>query len=220
MKPYHPNPDGRDGRLETSMAKKKQKQRVEAEERDDERFDEASEAQASHMQNTEHVRAYRINARGALQPVNFRWTPRTKDDTARRKLKFLKLLAETGSVSVATIGIKSYRGNVYKWKREDPDFAAAWNDIWEATIDELETSLMRRAIHGYERPIYQQGKLVGAETVHHPALGMFFLSKARGEKYGDTIIPAITPTEYAKMIREATRQQDEEAERALKENQT
>jgi hypothetical protein len=187
--------------------------------RDNDKFDPKSEAHATHLQNTEIARAYRINARGALQPVNFRWTPRSKDDTAKRKLKFLKLFAETGSVSVATIGIKSYRATVYKWKREDPEFAAAWNDIWESTVDELETSLMRRAIHGYERPIYQQGKLVGAETVHHPALGMFFLSKIRAEKYGDTMIPAITPTEYAKMIREATRLQDEEAKKALEQKE-
>jgi len=159
--------------------------------------------------STDIVRAYRVNRRGYLHPVNYCWSPKDRDGTAKRKAQFLKIFAETGSVTVATIAIKSWRSNVYKWRREDPEFAAAWQEIWDATVDELETSMMQRAIHGYQRPVYQQGRLVGHETVHHPQVGQFMLSRSRPDRYGDTMSQqAAGPAEYARMVRESTAEQD------------
>lgn len=174
--------------------------------------------------------AVRLNKRGVPMKVNYAWSPRNADDRARDKETFLKVFAETGSVTVACIAIKRGRTAVYSWRDEDPEFAAAWREIWDTRVDELEESAMTRAIEGYVRPVYQQGRKVGEERVYAPHLTMFMLGKLKRKQYSDVderesalaqrsaaeaARRSVAPEEYVRRVREAFAAQDEAARRAL-----
>lgn len=159
-------------------------------------------AAADAFARTKRGRVVRRNKRGFLVPVHYEYVPKVPGETARRKAAFLKLLAETGSVSVAAVGIKAARSTVFGWRNSDKEFGAAWEDIWESKIDALETSMMKRATDGYRRPVYQGGKLVGYETVHVPQLSVFMLSKSR-IKYAEQMVGATDVDDREAAIRQA-----------------
>lgn len=69
-----------------------------------------------------------------------RWT--------RKKARFLDAYRACGMVSEAARRVKVGRSTVYEWRKEDPAFAAAWDDIDAALADELEAEAIRRAKAG------------------------------------------------------------------------
>lgn len=68
------------------------------------------------------------------------------ETTARYKQRFLAKLelgnAAAGAAKLAGVA----RSTVFGWKKNDPEFALAWEDSVHAAVDKVETSLMRRAI--------------------------------------------------------------------------
>lgn len=132
-----------------------------------------------------------------------------------RKKKFCELLRQIRSVSHAAEAIGYSRRMVYHWRQQDPEFRQAWDEAWEFVVDELEMSLMSRAVEGYSRPIYQTGRLVGYEQVHHPQLGIFMMKGNRRDKYGDKVQVGIGPEDFAKRAKELLQEQDAEARQAM-----
>jgi hypothetical protein len=57
------------------------------------------------------------------------------------------------------------RVTVYRWRQDDPSFAQAYSEAMEAGNDLIEREARRRAVEGYDRPIFQRGALVGLERV-------------------------------------------------------
>lgn len=49
----------------------------------------------------------------------------------------------------------------YRWRADDPAFAAAWDEAFQAGTNVFEDEARRRAVEGVERPVFQAGKLVG-----------------------------------------------------------
>lgn len=77
------------------------------------------------------------------------------------KGKFLATLAETGIVSAAVKAAGVARSTAYEWRENDPAFAAAWASAEETATDALEAEARRRAIDGWDEPVFQGGKDVG-----------------------------------------------------------
>lgn len=75
----------------------------------------------------------------------------------------------------------------YRWRDEDPEFKAAWDEAVEQNIDDLEACAYRRAIEGWLEPVYFQGKAVGAVRKFSNALTIFMLKKLRPKIYADTL---------------------------------
>lgn len=107
--------------------------------------------------------------------------------TDRKRDVFLATLAQAGNVSQAcrTAGI-GYT-TVYKWREEDHDFAAAWEVALKQAIDRLEGEAWRRAVEGVEKPVYQQGVMVGTVTEHSDRLMEVLLKAHGGDKYRDKV---------------------------------
>ncbi len=86
-----------------------------------------------------------------------------------RKKLFLKALAETGVVGhaarVASPHAKRPNTTFYDWRREDPEFADQWDEALEEAISSAEVELRRRAVDGWEEPIFSKGELVGTKIV-------------------------------------------------------
>ena len=64
--------------------------------------------------------------------------------TPEAREKFLAALAEGSIANAAGAG----RGAMYIWRREDPEFAAEWDEAVEEGTDKLEDEARRRAMNG------------------------------------------------------------------------
>lgn len=82
-----------------------------------------------------------------------------------RKEAFLKALRETGVVAhaarIASPGTKTPTTTFYEWRLLDEEFAREWDAALEQAIADAELELRRRAIDGWEEPVFQKGELVG-----------------------------------------------------------
>jgi hypothetical protein len=72
---------------------------------------------------------------------------------------FLAALAEMPIVSnAARLARIDYR-QVWRVRKEDEDFAQAWDDALEQGIDRAEQEAFRRAVVGFEEPVIDKGRL-------------------------------------------------------------
>lgn len=104
-------------------------------------------------------------------------TPKTRED-------FLFALAESGNVGKACAAAGIGRQTAYDWREADKDFAAAWDRAQTIATSLLEDESFRRAHDGVDKPVYQNGSLVGTIREYSDTL-MIFLLKARDKKYRD-----------------------------------
>src|SRR3954451_4881344 len=80
-------------------------------------------------------------------------TART-DRTAEKRANFLQLLGETANVVRSCEGANLPRRTAYDWRRDDPEFAAAWDEAVELGTNALEDEAIRRAHEGVLRPVF------------------------------------------------------------------
>src|SRR5215471_6930574 len=80
--------------------------------------------------------------------------------TKDRREAFLRALADTGIVTVAAGVAGVTRARAYQVRKEDPGFAAAWEDAEERAADALEAEAFRRAVVGVPVPLVSGGKVV------------------------------------------------------------
>ena len=102
--------------------------------------------------------------------------------------KFLTELAEhAGLVTKAAEATGITRMTAYNWRKADENFAAAWDQVIESAIEDLEHEARRRAFVRVEKPVYQSGKLVGHIQEYSDTLLIFLLKAHRPEKYRDQV---------------------------------
>jgi hypothetical protein len=80
--------------------------------------------------------------------------------TKERRERFLRALADTGSVAAAVGVAGTSRTRVYELRKADPEFASAWEEAEEIATDRLEDEARRRAVEGVAEPLVSAGKLV------------------------------------------------------------
>lgn len=68
------------------------------------------------------------------------------DRTVAAIPRFLELLSQTGNVTAACRGSGLSKETVYKARKTDPEFAAAWQKAEETAVDLLELEARRRAM--------------------------------------------------------------------------
>lgn len=69
--------------------------------------------------------------------------------TDRARATFLTALRETCNVAGAARTAGIGRSSAYEWRRDDPAFAAAWDEAEAEAIDNLEGVVYRRAMEGH-----------------------------------------------------------------------
>ncbi len=111
----------------------------------------------------------------------------TSSTGEKRRERFLAALAETASVTKACQLAHLPRISAYQWRRSYPDFAAAWEAALDLGNETLEDEAVRRAVEGTEKPVYQQGRLVGLVQEYSDTLLIFLLKGRRPEKYGEKL---------------------------------
>jgi hypothetical protein len=80
--------------------------------------------------------------------------------TKGRQERFLRAVADTGSVTAAVAVAGTSRSRVYELRRSDSEFAAAWDEAEEIAADRLEDEARRRAVEGVPEPLVSGGKIV------------------------------------------------------------
>lgn len=111
--------------------------------------------------------------------------------TARRRKRFLEYLESTGHVLRSAAAAHASIRAFYRWREDDPGFAADWEAALECAIDRLEDEAFRRALEGVEVPVYYQGKPVGALSRYSDRLLIFLLTRLRAKRYQDPATMAV-----------------------------
>ena len=113
----------------------------------------------------------------------------TKVQRAKMNL-FLQSYVLCGSISDATQavvvrGVPMERSTPARWAREFPEFADKMAVAREEVNDQIEKEIYRRAVDGWDEPVYQGGAQVG--TIHkYDSTLLIFMAKANmPEKYRD-----------------------------------
>lgn len=120
------------------------------------------------------------------KPETHRYTPRNTVFRAKAKAKFLEEFKRLQHVGQAAALARVDRTTLGAWRKKDPEFDKAWEDICETFTDRIEASALRWAGHGSERLSYDgQGRVIRRETVVYPGLVQFMLSKRRSTNYGE-----------------------------------
>lgn len=101
----------------------------------------------------------------------------------KRKELFLAQLRREPNITKAAKAAGYARRYMYALRDEDPDFARAWDEALDESLDAAEGELYRRAIKGVLKPVYQGGKKVGTVREFSDTLLIFYL-KTIGKKRG------------------------------------
>lgn len=116
--------------------------------------------------------------------------------------RFLVLLAETCNVTFSAKGAGVDPRTAHRRRRDNPEFAEAWEDAIEQGVEALEYEARRRALHGTEEPVFHQGLEVGTVRKYSDTLTIFLLKAHRPDVYrerqtidhnvnGEPVIPSV-----------------------------
>lgn len=101
--------------------------------------------------------------------------------------KFIAGLEEHGTVSHACRVAGVSRQAAYNLRKADPRFAREWDDACEAVTDVLEKTLINRAIHGWEEPVFYKGEETGSRVRIDNELGWKLLRARRRGQYNPRV---------------------------------
>lgn len=100
-------------------------------------------------------------------------------------LDWLQEYMATGFFGAACKRVRISRPSMYRALKQHLDWAEAKSQADEVINGDLTDEAIRRAVDGYERPIYQQGLKVGTETVYSDRLLEILLRTRMPEKYSE-----------------------------------
>jgi hypothetical protein len=127
-----------------------------------------------------------------LQSVPYLRAEAIHEDSAvvrKRKRAFLAALASTGIVAHAAARAGWCTGSAYHHKTKDKVFADMWEEALAVSADLIEMEALRRAVHGYEKPIWDRGGkdrdpgILGYETQYSDSLMSLLLKARKPEKF-------------------------------------
>lgn len=105
--------------------------------------------------------------------------------TPEKRAKFLSILAECGNVTRAAEESECGRIMLYKIKSQDEEFSAAWEEAADIGAKRLEDEARRRAVEGWQEPVWYQGDQVGTVRKYSDTLLICLLKAHHPEKYAD-----------------------------------
>ncbi|MBE0531038.1 MAG: terminase [Rhodospirillales bacterium] len=100
-----------------------------------------------------------------------------------RRAAFLKALAETGSVTAASMAAGIERREALACTDEDETFALRWADALETYVEALEAEADRRGVAGIDKGVYYQGARIDTVRDYSDALLVLRLKALKPDKY-------------------------------------
>jgi hypothetical protein len=111
-------------------------------------------------------------------------TPRVR---ARAKDAFVRELAETGNVTTASRAANISRNTAYEWREADAAFKSLWDEAVDVSTDMLEAEARRRAVQGWDEPVFHQGRKVGKIRKYSDRMLEILLKGHRPEKFRERV---------------------------------
>jgi len=112
--------------------------------------------------------------------------------TPEKRDRFIEVIAETANVTRAAEAIGVSRMRLYHLRKADEEFKKAWDDAVEIGVAALEDEATRRAVEGWEEPVFYQGQMTGTVRKFSDTLLMFRMKGQWPEKYRDNFSGQIT----------------------------
>jgi hypothetical protein len=106
--------------------------------------------------------------------------------TPEARAVFLEALSKAYSVTEAARLAGFARSTAYLTRDQDDEFAAAWEDAVEQGTDVIRAEIRRRAVDGWDEPVYQRGELVGHVRKYSDRL-LELEAKRRDPAYRDSV---------------------------------
>lgn len=97
--------------------------------------------------------------------------------SAERQRLFLTVLAETGSVHLASSTARLSARSAYALRARSPDFARAWNTAEQIAVGRLSALAFDRAINGRVEQVYSEGTLIAEKRLPNDKLLMWLLAR-------------------------------------------
>jgi hypothetical protein len=104
--------------------------------------------------------------------------------TPRQAAEFFRVLAASGSVSLAAERSGIPRTTLYAHRAAHPAFAKRWAEALGLGVEKVRDEVFRRAIVGIKRPVFQAGQMVGKVKHFDNRLLWSLLKAHEPETYG------------------------------------
>ena len=105
--------------------------------------------------------------------------------TPEKKAKFLAGLADCGNVTRAAETAGVNRVSMYQLRAKDKKFAKQWDESAAIGAARLEDEARRRAVEGWEEPVFYQGGQCATVRKFSDTLLICLLKAHHPEKYAD-----------------------------------
>lgn len=99
---------------------------------------------------------------------------------------FLDRLSKSPNVTAAAKAAGYSRKFFYELRKDDPDFAEAWQDALAQSLDVAEGELYRRAVRGVVKKVFYQDKQIDTVREYSDTLLIFLLKSHKPEVYRET----------------------------------
>ncbi len=100
-------------------------------------------------------------------------TPKKRFSKKQKQKVFLEAYAQHANILLSAREAGVSRQAVYQWLEHDEDFSIAYNQAKEDAKDVLRAEIYRRAVLGWDEPVFQVGKLAGVVRKYDATLLMF-----------------------------------------------
>ena len=97
--------------------------------------------------------------------------------------RILDALRDGASITMAAEAAGTSRQQIRLWREHHEDFAAAFQDAYDAGTDRLEDEAVRRGSEGWDEPVFQKGEEVGQVRRYSDALLLRTLEARRPERW-------------------------------------
>jgi predicted DNA-binding protein YlxM (UPF0122 family) len=111
-------------------------------------------------------------------------TPEKSLGTKEAQRLFLKVYARHANVMLSAREAGVHRSTIYDWLEKDEDFSFAYHQAKEDAKDVLRAEIYRRAVEGWEEPVFQLGMFAGTVRKYDTTL-LIFHSKMLMPEYRD-----------------------------------
>lgn len=112
---------------------------------------------------------------------------KTLAQSALLKSRFLEAFRQTGVILSAAEAAGCARRSIYNWLEHDEEFAAAYRQAEVESTERLEREMIRRAVEGTEKPVFQGGQLVGKIREYSDTLLIFALKARKPHVYRERV---------------------------------
>jgi hypothetical protein len=103
--------------------------------------------------------------------------------SAERQRLFLTMLAETGSVHLASNAARLSARSAYHLRTRSPAFAAAWNAAQQLAVGRLSALAFDRAINGRVEQVFEEGTLVAEKRLPNDRLLTWLLARLDPKRF-------------------------------------